>query len=67
MHDRDQHHDDGDQDFLAQGGLQGVQGLVDQAGAVVEGHDGDLAHRAVGQGYQNIRNYALDLTCRNIL
>ena len=59
--------DNGDQDLLAQGGFQSVQGLTDQAGAVVEGHNGDLAHRAVGQGEQNIRNYALDLTYRNIL
>jgi hypothetical protein len=40
---------------------------VNQAGAVVEGYDGDPAHRAVGQGYQNIKNYVLDLAGCNIL
>ena len=50
VHDQHQDHDDGDQDLLLEGRAERIEGLVDEARAVVEGHNGQLGARAVGQG-----------------
>ena len=47
MEDKQEDDDDGEEDLLGQGGPQGLEGLVDQARPIIEGDDGDLAHRAV--------------------
>ena len=47
--DHEHHHDDRDQDLLADRRVQRAQGLLDQPRAVVEGHDRHLTLGAVGQ------------------
>jgi hypothetical protein len=48
---KQQDDDDGDEDFLDQRRVQRLQGVVDQPRAIVEGHNGDLADRAVFESF----------------
>ncbi len=50
VHHHDQDDQDGNEDLQGQGFLQRAQGFLDQAGAVVEGHDLNLRDGAIIQG-----------------
>ena len=50
--DHEDHHDDGDEDLQEQSFFERAEGLLNEAGPVVEGHDRNFGDRSVGKCFR---------------